>query len=322
MSIGGWHFDGRKWMALLALLAAIGVMSGCALSDSLRQAWRSTPVFAGLETPSTAAPTATPFSPAAATIAPSATEQPSATPTPQTCVEEGGTVQRYQIDSNALGEPLTVSVYLPPCYDRSARYPVLYLLHGQTMDDLYWLDLGVKQIADQAILNGQAPFLMVFPFEERNFDPPSESKFYDAVLADLIPWVDANYATCIERACRAIGGISRGGGWAIHLALRNFDLFGSFAGHSFGLMYGEGGMVQKLLETHAAEDFPRIYIDRGENDMLQEDIDYFVGILQGSKVPHEFHVNPGAHNRDYWQAHVAEYMNFYMAAWPTTMPSP
>ncbi len=311
----------KKIIVVVILVAAAMVAAGCALSDSLSQIWQSTPIST-MVADDPIKELATPFLDTLETLAPTVTQEPTFTPTPEGCKEDGGSVQRLQIDSMALGEPLTVSVYLPPCYQRSSRYPVLYLLHGQTMDDLYWLDLGVKQIADQAIVNGQAPFMMVFPFEERNFDPPTESKFYDVVLYDLIPWVDANYATCTERACRAIGGISRGGGWAIRLAVRNFDLFGTFGGHSFGLMYGEGSVVQKQLETHSTDEFPRIYLDRGEKDMLQEDIDYFVGILQGSKIPHEFHIFPGAHNRDYWLAHTADYMNFYMAAWPTLVPTP
>ncbi|KAF0109760.1 MAG: putative esterase family protein [Chloroflexi bacterium] len=219
------------------------------------------------------------------------------------------------LDSAALGTGLYATIYTPACYDPTGKYPVLYLLHGQNMDDNFWFDMGATRIAEKAIRAGQAPFLIVMPYEERMFDPPGDSMFYDALLNDLIPWVDAHFATCTERVCRAIGGVSRGGGWAIRLVMRNFETFGALGAHSFGLMQADTWWAQKNLETHSLAEFPRIYLDRGDKDYLAEDIEYFENALSANKIPHEYHIYPGIHNKDYWQAHVEEYMQFYMAAW-------
>ena len=68
-----------------------------------------------------------------ATHTPTETAQPMLTPTPAGCQESGGRVERFTLDSAAVGRPLGVRVYTPPCYDAAQLpgYPVLYLLHGQ-----------------------------------------------------------------------------------------------------------------------------------------------------------------------------------------------
>ncbi len=323
-------------LLVVVLLAAFS-LSGCALSEYLSHL-NITPTT--IPTPNL--PTATPPDPTrppslpVSSATPAATEPPAstATPTPTdlptatvtatlaACAETVGNIQQYQVPSGALGINLPTTVYLPPCYDPQGYYPVLYLLHGQAQDDRYWIDLGVAGIADEAINNGMTPFIMVFPFEERNFDDNTTSKFPDAILYDLIPWVESNFAVCPDRSCRAVGGISRGGGWAIKLAMRNFDLFGSLGGHSFGLMIGDTYYIEKNLQIHTVDEFPRIYLDRGDKDMLSKDIDYFERTLSDFQVPHIFNIYPGDHTRSYWAAHVKEYMDFYMAAWASSPPQP
>lgn len=293
---------------------------GCALSNTIgRLSTTPTPFLTYTpEASATATITATATETATPTITPTATATATATP----CADISGTVERFLVPSEALDVPMPVSVYLPPCYDSAGNYPVLYLLHGQGMDDEYWISLGVTGFADIAINNGQTPFIMVFPFEERFLDDNSTSNFPDAMVNDLIPWVDTNYATCTQKVCRAIGGISRGGGWAIKLAMRNIDLFGTLGGHSYGLMFGDANWVQKQLETHTIDDFPRTYLDRGDQDSLAPDIDYYVKVLLANGIRPEFHIYPGGHTRSYWRSHVQEYMNFYMDAWPEPFPQP
>jgi len=310
----------KRFMFVVTGVLSALLISGCALSTTIGRLSTSPTPFLTFtpDASATATITATATETATPTITPTATATATATP----CTDITGTVGRFLVPSETLDVPLPISIYLPPCYDPAGNYPVLYLLHGQGMDDKYWISLGVTGFADIAIKHGQTPFIMVFPFEERFLDDNSTSKFPDAMVNDLIPWVDANYATCTQKVCRAIGGISRGGGWAIKLAMRHIDLFGTLGGHSYGLMFGDANWVQKQLETHTINDFPRMYLDRGDQDSLAPDIDYYVKVLLANGIRPEFHINPGGHTRSYWRTHVQEYMNFYMDAWPEPIPQP
>ena len=249
------------------------------------------------------------------TLAP--TQLPSPEPTMQGCTEEHGQVTRTLFQSELMGEGYEVSIYTPPCYDQTTNtdYPVLYLMHGQNQDDTYWFSLGVAGLVGEKIRAGAPPFIMVSPREVHNFDPISETRFPDSVVRELVPWIDTQYQTCPIRSCRAIGGISRGGGWAIRLAMRNFNVFGSVGAHSMGLMEGDWWQTQKNLETHSALEFPRIYIDQGVEDGLKEDTDYFVRILRTNGIPYEYHQNPGNHDKKYWLAHIEEYIDWYIRGW-------
>jgi enterochelin esterase-like enzyme len=251
--------------------------------------------------------------------APEATSTPALNPAPTEppCDRSrGGQVSRESLDSELLGFAYEVSVYTPPCYgEEGIAYPVLYLLHGQGMDDTYWLNLGAAEIADGLIADGAAPFLMVMPREVNDYDLVTDDGFGASVVSELLPWVEANYDVCTERECRAIGGISRGGGWATRLVARNFDTFGALGAHSMGLMAGDWWQIQKHLETRSIDEYPRIWVDRGENDYLYQDIDFFVSVLVDNEIPHEFHIWPGAHNGEYWKAHAADYLAWYAEGW-------
>lgn len=309
----------RIYSSALALIFLLSI-AGCALSTYISHL-NTTPTSLLTLTPpapdlSTLVANSTETSTLASTDLPTGTPTITATPTAVPCTDTAGTIQRVQAPSAALEGFLPVSIYLPPCYEPAGNYPVLYLLHGQAQTDQFWIDLGVTTIADEAIRAGATPFIMIFPLEEDPFEDNATSKFPDAIIYDVIPWVDANFATCTERICRSIGGISRGGGWAIKLAMRNIDLFGTLGAHSYGLMFGDASWVEKNLRTHSVEDFPRIYLDRGEKDSLANDIDFFVTVLQANEIRPEFHIYPGDHTVSYWRDHVQEYMAFYMAAWP------
>jgi len=290
-------------------LISVTLLTGCAAVTRLAEQVRNA---AGLSTP-TAQATLTPTLTAIATAVPTATPTPTEVPCDRSA---GGRVSREKLDSAILGYSYEVSVYTPPCYDKEGiAYPVLYLLHGQGMDDTYWLGLGAAELVDKMIADGATPFLMVMPREVDDYAPITDNGFGASVLTELLPWVEAHYDVCPRRECRAIGGISRGGGWATRLVARNFDTFGALGAHSMGLLSNDAWQMKNNLENHTVDEFPRIWVDRGVDDFLYEGIDYFVETLVEEGIPHELHIWPGVHNGEYWQAHVAEYLAWYAAGW-------
>lgn len=275
----------------------------CLLCGLLLAVVSCRPVVPLTAVPSTSAATETPL-PATATPVP--------TPTPS-CTATRGTTEQLVIPSPTLGEKLTFTLYLPPCYSdqRSRGYPVIYLFHGQNQDDTLWPSLGAVDMADLLIDQGSTPFLMVFPYEVHNWDPVSESKFGDAIIDDLIPYIESHYHVCTERACREIGGVSRGGGWAMHLALTYFEMFHAVGGHSMGWFAGDLYRVENLLTTYSPADFPLIYLDRGDQDYLRDSIDLYEQNLTSCAIQHEYIISPGQHSTTYWSSQIQKYMQWY-----------
>ncbi len=285
---------------LMSMLAAL--IAGCAPDPG----FSSRPTVAKITvTPSLAPDTATP--------APSATPEPSLTPTPA-CTALTGEVLALQIDSAVMPKPMQFNVYLPPCYDpvRQPGYPVLYLLHGQTYNQGQWLRLGVPATADTLISTKELPpFLIVMPYEEYSLPDPFTTGFGESLTNELIPWIDATYNTCPDRTCRAIGGLSRGGAWALHLGFSRWELFGAIGGHSTPPFIGSGDRLGGWLKAIPAGETPRIYMDIGENDPYRTYAEAFEKRLTGYGVEHVWVLNKGTHNEEYWSAHVEEYLRWY-----------
>lgn len=253
------------------------------------------------------------------TLPPTSTPSPTQTPTPLACWAEGGHLEEGEFDTDLLRQPLEFIVYLPPCYDQlpDAFYPTLYMIHGQSFNQDQWVNLGAVEITDALILLDEVvPYIMVFP-RVIDWSEPPEGRFGEAMIRDLLPYIDETYRTIPHRDYRAVGGLSRGASWAVHFGLNNYDLFGAWGGHSLPVFYSDAPTVQEKLDAIPPEDMPRIYVDiaDGDHSSIMRSAVWFVGQLEIRHIPHEFHVFPGNHNEEYWSAHTEEYLRFYAQEW-------
>jgi enterochelin esterase-like enzyme len=246
---------------------------------------------------------------------------PPLTPTPTTmpCWAQGGRFELDELESQLLPVPLSYRIYLPPCYDEQTerRYPVLYLIHGQSYNDDQWERLGAGSVVDWLSAGGELPpFIIVMP-RDRVWKEPTEDNFGSSVAEELVPWIDDNYRTYSERQYRAVGGLSRGGAWALHLGLRNWDLFEAVGAHSGFIFHTDTYLVKSWLDEIPIQEMPRIYMDAGDNDrppILQSAV-WFEDLLTQRGIPHEWHIYSGYHEEAYWQAHLEEYLRWYASEW-------
>ena len=244
---------------------------------------------------------------------------PTLTPTVLTCSSQSGRIETGYLIPADLPQSLNFRIYLPPCYDEQPerRYPVLYLIHGQSYTDDQWDRLGVPETVDALIARGKVPpFLIVMP-RDRVWTQPSEDKFGQALLEELLPWVDAHYHTLPDRAHRAIGGLSRGAAWAVHLGLSQWELFGAIGAHSLPVFWEDVQDIKRWINQIPVESFPRVYLDIGDHDRPEvlESAIWFEELLTDRGIPHEWHLFSGEHNEAYWQSHVEQYLRWYAADW-------
>lgn len=240
-----------------------------------------------------------------------------ASPAPATCQESQGRTERHELPSAQLEAPLEVRVYTPPCYDQQTgqRYPVLYLFHGANSSTDQWDRVGVDEAADRLIASGElAPLLIVMPGETK-FLWPSHTPFDEAILEELLPWVDSTYRTLPDREHRAVGGLSRGGAWALHFGLRYPQEFGRLGAHSAAAFLDDARIMHTWLEELPVELRPRIYLDIGDRDHLQESNAWVLDTLDAFNLPYTFYVFTGMHDEAYWSEHVERYLRWYAAGW-------
>jgi len=191
--------------------------------------------------------------------------------------EGGGTVEKISYPSkDYTGDQADITkwavVYLPPAYDASSRYDLLILCHGIGGNENEWgfmnpFCLG-KNVVDNLILNGEiAPLIIVMPngrstanYMNSGMDnAPSFYTFGQELRNDLIPYMDAHYATwgaamqgnlSAAREHRAMAGLSMGGMQTINIGLCEcLDFISAFGAFSAApTSYSAAAVAAKLKE--------------------------------------------------------------------------
>ena len=156
-----------------------------------------------------------------------------------------GTIEETTYESKTVGTTRKVTVYLPPKYDKSKKYPVLYLLHGIGGDHKEWLQ-GVPGIIMDNLYAEQkaAPMIIVMPNGRALPNDKAEGNIYGQemqqgfanferdLIDDLIPFIQSKYSTYTDQAHRAVAGLSMGGGQSLNFGLGNLDQFAYVGGFS------------------------------------------------------------------------------------------
>jgi len=194
-------------------------------------------------------------------------------------------------------------------------FSIPYLLHGATETDQQWENLGIDELADALISRDDLPPLIIIMPREDSWIPLPENQFGDHLVKDLIPWVDAHYRTLAGREYRAIGGLSRGGNWAVRIGLMHWALFEAVGAHSAPLFYGDLDRIPNWIEAIPESKTPRLYLDIGQDDTDREDAAAFENLLVELSIPHSWHQFPGMHEESYWHGHLDKYLLWYSSGW-------
>ena len=255
-----------------------------------------------------------------ATPVPSPTASPVPSPTSTPCADPGQIVTGTY-PSEVIGLASPYRVYLPPCYgDGEHVYPTLYMLPGNIHTDYIWDYLGLDDAAEEAIKRGEIPPLLIVMASggaKLNYTSGGPWSYESVIMDDLIPFIESRYCVWQDPAGRAIGGMSRGGYWALEIAFRHPEQFVSVGGHSASLYDLYGGPDVVPQSTGLANDLGdlRIYFDVGENDWVIPNVRKLHEDLDVAGKEHVWIVNEGWHEDAYWASHTEEYINWYGEPW-------
>lgn len=129
------------------------------------------------------------------------------------------------------GTPRAGFVYLPPSFDSSTRYPVVYLLHGLPGSPAEYVDgTQLGEFADAQIAAGTLrPFIAVIPAAGTTprYSGEWAGRWESRLVGDVVPWVDGNLPTIASAGGRILAGLSSGGFGAVDIGLRHPGLFGT-----------------------------------------------------------------------------------------------
>jgi len=293
-------------MGLCCLTLVFGMMA-CGKTENGSETGKQEP-----EVTATALPEATPTPEPTATPEPTVTPKPTATPEPTHApaknesvkipkeytklnVGFAGKVEYIEYATkDYFGDGADITkhayVYLPPQYDETKQYNVLYLMHGIGGDEKEWgihnAFSEVKLSMDNMIYYGDIePFIIVVPngrssaaHANTSSDSNAFYKFGEELRNDLIPYIDANYATYAEyseegydltatRDHRAMAGLSMGAMQTINIGLCEcLDIMSWFGVFSAGFTSYEAPVIAEKLQAFAPYDIHYIYNICGSGD--------------------------------------------------------
>jgi enterochelin esterase family protein len=244
-----------------------------------------------------------------------------------------GAVHRHFYKSQAAGDERDFFVYTPPGYDPSQRrsYPVLYLLHGFSDDASGWTSVGQAHvILDNLIAQGKArPMLVVMPLgygtmqlvspraapglQDPALRAESFSRFRDALLDEVIPFVEKNYRASTDASARAIAGLSMGGAESLYVGLNAPDRF-TWIG-----AFSSGGLGEDLDATFPSVDqkstarLRLLWIACGTEDRLIDSNRKIRERLTSKQIRHVPIETPGAHTWMVWRRNLAAFLPLIFA---------
>ncbi|WP_433510717.1 alpha/beta hydrolase [Nonomuraea sp. CA-143628] len=143
-----------------------------------------------------------------------------------------------------LARPITVRIYLPKDYDpaRSTRYRSLYLLNGggdnydewTTKTDLVSLVEQARAYDGIVVMptGGMTGWYSDWVGRTDGYFAPKWETYH---IAQLIPWIDANFNTIANRSGRGLAGLSMGGFGTLKYAAAHPDVFSVIGAFSPGI---------------------------------------------------------------------------------------
>jgi len=266
----------------------------------------------------------------AAALLPSGWAQVSAGP-------DGGAVWQGRIPNTAVAwDTRSSAVYLPPGYDPTRRYPVIYLLHGMRGSPSgFWNGLRLARVADGLIAAGKArPFIAVMPVAGPVVHRSAgewAGVWEDYLVRDVVPWVDAHLPVLPGARNRALEGLSAGGFGAIDIGLRHPGLFGTLGswGGYFAPVFRDGPFARATSADLAAHD-PVLLVRRNAGALRRSGVRFYVssggdhaGVLgrwttafaaelSALRLGHELWRTSST--RDFWQATLPSALTYAAAA--------
>ncbi len=238
-----------------------------------------------------------------------------------------GEVRMLLYESKAMGVTRWLWVYTPPDYDgNAAKYPVLYLLHGNGEAQNGWVMNGrANIILDNLIADRKAqPMIVVMPqghaLQGANVGPlvriPGETgmfseRFPKDLLEDVIPLVERKFRVYADADHRAIAGLSMGGGQALSIGLDRTDVFHWVLGFSAAVggqfLNVEQAFQKALADPGAANRALRlVWISCGKQDFLYQSNRQFAETLKAKGLNVTYKETEGSHVWSVWRNNLNE----------------
>lgn len=248
--------------------------------------------------------------------------------------------EKWILKSEYLSKPDTVLVFKPKIYKETAKYPLVYLLHGYSENYKQW-----SQTTDLQKLADEYGFMIVTPdgFTSYYINSPINegSRYEDFFFKELVPKVHQSFS--IDKKNIFISGLSMGGYGALRYFILHPDYFNT-AGSTSGALeidypnfkkvsqrfWQTNRMTDDLIKNlgnPTKEDWNKYSIstllkqnpnfknpfifDCGTDDILYPNSENLKTLTDSLEIPTTFISQPGNHNAEYWNKSIEQHFVYF-----------
>jgi enterochelin esterase-like enzyme len=244
-----------------------------------------------------------------------------------------GSVHDEHFYSAALRGRHSYLAYFPPHYRaqaaRGARFPVLYLLHGDPGSPEVFVRAGALAVQEDVLLSQHRikPMIVVMPSGKGGLLQGGTEWAnagggpYESYVLDVVDDVDRRFATVRRRQDRGIGGLSEGAFGALNISLHNLRVFSVAESWSGYFNESPTGAFSRATAAEIRANSPAQYVASLAPEIRR--LGYrawlYQGQLDGRPVRHirdfgialhtagaeaHYGIFPGGHDWGLWRAQV------------------
>jgi len=231
-----------------------------------------------------------------------------------------GSLTREIYKSELTGRYRACWVYTPASYAKSDKiYPVTYIQHGGTQDEVCWFQSGkIDIMMDNMIARGEVEEMVIvcnngYVYVEQEDGNFTTGRLDEVIINDCMPMIEAKYRVSTDRRQRAVCGLSMGGGHARRLGFLHTDVFANVGLFSSGECFPTVTYDIDLTELFSdAEKFNElmdvVFVTCGDADPRYDQTVADLKPIQERGLNIEFKGYKGQHEWNVWRPSAKDFV--------------
>lgn len=209
-------------------------------------------------------------------------------------------------------------VYTPPAYDSNAtaKYPVLYLLHGGGEDERGWSQQGKTDLILDNLIAAKKAKPMIIVMMDGNFGgggiagfgEQSLKTFENELKQSLIPFIEKSFRTETGANYRALAGLSMGGLQTLYAGIKNTDMFSYLGVFSSGWWANQPALsdpqylFMKNNATTINNNLKSLWVAMGgKEDIAYANCKTMLSRFDEMAIKYQYSEYPGGHTWPVWR---------------------
>jgi S-formylglutathione hydrolase FrmB len=247
-------------------------------------------------------------------------------------IAESGGLHLITVKSNALGQRVDMSVFVPAMAVPSS--PVVILLHGVYGSHWAWSVKGKAHLTAQRLIQeGKIqPMILAMPSDGLYGDgsgyvPHQDANFEQWIVEEVPQVLQEKFTVVTTESPLFITGLSMGGYGALRLGAKYAQVFQGFSGLSsitqfeqmaqfvsnFAQLQKDALEQDSVLEwlVKNRTQLPSFRFDCGSEDILIDANRQLHAALTEQGIAHVYEEFPGGHEWPYWEQHIEDSLKFF-----------